>query len=533
MTRGVDEAMHFFASAGRSGFHVTKNRAQRSRAEVWGIQVANEECFKRRGLNRRVLWNRGAKTLPLLLVVLACSSTHSTAPASGGGGQAGAADWTRFGWDAGRSSAPSISEGISAANVASLVRQLVAIDGTVDASAIYLQGVPVNGSTHDVFFLTTTYGKTLAIDASNGAVLWRYTPPNYASWAGSAQITTATPVADPNRQFVYAAAPDGNIRKLAVADGSVIWSSAITLLPGLEKIASALNYFDGRVIATTGGYVGDAPPYQGHVAVLDAASGNLLSVWNALCSNRPGLIDPASCSESGAAMWGRTGAVIDSSSGDIFVATGNGLWDGGAGWGDAALELDPGATHLIGNYTPTNTGALDSSDTDLGSTSPVLLGGDFIAQGGKDGLIRLLHWGSMGGATPHIGGEGQVVSTPSGSALFTAPAVLRSATGTWLFAADGGGTAAWWLANGQLQQMWRNQNAGTTPVAADGLLFVYDPYGGGLRVYQSDTGGQLVNLTCGGGHWNSPIVADGRIALPEGDANDHATSGVLDIWRLP
>ena len=27
------------------------------------------------------------------------------------------------------------------------------------------------------------------------------------------------------------------------------------------------------------------------------------------------------------------------------------------------------------------------------------------------------------------------------------------------------------------------------------------------------------------------IVTDGRVALPEGDANDHATSGVLDIWR--
>jgi len=232
-------------------------------------------------------------------------------------------------------------------------------------------------------------------------------------------------------------------------------------------------------------------------------------------------------------MWGRTGAVIDSSSGNIFVATGNGLWDGGANWGDAALELDANATHLIGNYTPTNTGALDSSDTDLGSTSPVLLGGGFIVQGGKDGLIRLLSWGAMGGLTPHMGGEGQVVSTPTGSQLFSAPAVLRSPTGTWLFAADGGGTAAWRLGNGQLQQMWRNQNAGTSPVIADTLLFVYDPNGGGLRVYRSDTGAQLADLACGGGHWNSPIVMDGRIALPEGDANGHASSGVLDIWRLP
>jgi hypothetical protein len=34
-------------------------------------------------------------------------------------------------------------------------------------------------------------------------------------------------------------------------------------------------------------------------------------------------------------------------------------------------------------------------------------------------------------------------------------------------------------------------------------------------------------------HWQSPIVVDGRVAMPEGSANDHATSGVLDIYRLP
>jgi outer membrane protein assembly factor BamB len=490
--------------------------------------MATAESFEQRGLNCRVVRNPGAKTLSLLAVVLACSSTGSTAP---GGGQSGAADWTRFGWDAGRSNAPPIAAGITAANVAALVRQQVAIDGTVDASPIYLKGVTVNASTHDVYFVTTTYGKTLAIDAANGAVLWRYTPPNYATWAGSAQVTTATPVADPSRAFVYAATPDGQIHKLAVADGSVVWSTAITLLPGREKIASALNYFNGRVIATTGGYIGDAPSYQGHVAVLDAASGNVLAVWNALCSNRPGLIDPASCAQSGSAMWGRTGAVIDTASGDIFVATGNGHWDGATNWGDAALELDPGATRLVGNYTPTNTATLDASDTDLGSTSPVLLGGGLIAQGGKDGQIRLLTWGTMGGTTPHIGGESQLVSTPSGGVLLTAPAVRRGATGTWLFAADGGATAAWLLVNGQLQQQWRNTNAGTSPVIADGLLFVYDPNGGGLRVYQSDTGTLIADLACGGGHWNSPIVTDGRIALPEGDANSHALTGVLDIWR--
>jgi hypothetical protein len=38
-------------------------------------------------------------------------------------------------------------------------------------------------------------------------------------------------------------------------------------------------------------------------------------------------------------------------------------------------------------------------------------------------------------------------------------------------------------------------------------------------------------LPAGRGHWNSPIVADARIALPEGNANDHALRGLLDIYH--
>src|SRR5205823_11825095 len=96
----------------------------------------------------------GTQGVSLLLVTLACGS-HSMSPPPGGG-PPGTNDWTRFGWDAGGSNAPPIATGITAANVTTLVRQQVAIDGTVDASAIYLHGVPVNGSTHDAFFVTTT-----------------------------------------------------------------------------------------------------------------------------------------------------------------------------------------------------------------------------------------------------------------------------------------------------------------------------------------------------------------------------------------
>ena len=466
------------------------------------------------------------------LALAACgAAADADRPRAAAGAVAGH-DWTRFGWDAGRSSVATASTGITAGNVASLHRQQVALDGTVDASAIYLHGVRANGGIHDVFFVTTTYGKTLAIDASDGTILWRYTPSGYETWAGSSRITNSTPVADPDRAFIYTASPDGQIQKLAVADGHALWSTAITRLPGREKIASPLNYDHGRVIATTGGYLGDAPPYQGHVAVLDAASGRILHIWNSLCSDRQELIDPNSCAESGSAIWGRAGAVIDSATGDIFVATGNGRWDGRTDWGDAMIVLDSSATHLLGNYTPANTEELNASDADLGSTSPALLGGGYIAQGGKDGKIRLLERGRIRGTMPHRGDEVQVVPTPSGTDLFTAPAVLHTGTATWLFAADNGGTAAWTLSGGRLRPMWRNENGGTSPVVAGGLLYVYDP-GGGLRVYQPETGRQLTDLDCGGGHWNSPIIVDGRVALPEGNANHRRTSGVLDIWRLP
>lgn len=462
---------------------------------------------------------------------LACSLAVALTMRGAAQGQSGH-DWSRFGWDASRSSSSLDPTGIDSANAGSLRRQQVAIDGTVDASPIYLHDVRVNGAAHDVFFVTTTYGKTLAIDAANGAILWRYTPPGYEGWVRTRQITNATPVADPDRRFIYAASPDGKIQKLTVANGRSVWSTSITRLPAREKIASSLNFFRGNVIAVTGGYIGDAPPYQGHVAIIDGATGRLLHVWNTLCSDRHELIDPSSCSESGSAIWGRAGAVIDTSTGNILVATGNGKWDGKTNWGDATLELSADATRIVANFTPTNTDDLAAHDTDVGSTSPVLLDASYLAQGGKDGKIRLLDRRRIRGEAPHRGGETQAVSTPSADRMFTAPALTRSKLPV-LIANDNGSAAAWQLSNGRLIPSWQNgKQGGTSPVIAGGLLYVYN-VAGKLLIYSGSRFEHLVaQLECGGGHWNSPIVVDGRIALPEGNANTHDTTGVLNIWRL-
>jgi outer membrane protein assembly factor BamB len=443
-----------------------------------------------------------------------------------------AQQWPMFGGNVESTSANPSPTGITAANVAQLVRRQIKLDGTVDASAIYLHGVTFHGALHDAIFVTTTYGKTLALDATSGGVMWEYTPPGYQALAGTRQITNSTPVADPDRQSIYAASPDGYIQKLAVNDGQPLWRTAITKLPQREKIASPLKIFQGRVIAVTAGYIGDRSPYQGHVAILEGNTGGLRQVWNSLCSNRPGLIAPESCPQTQSAIWGRAGAVIDPATGDIFVATGNGAWNGTTDWGDSLIETDATATKLLGNYTPADTESLDTRDLDLGSTSPVLLGGDLIAQGGKDGRLRVLSRKAIAGDRPHKGQELQTVATPSGTDLFTQPAVWEHDGQTWMFAADNGGTAAWALDNGRLQERWKNANGGTSPFEAGGLLFVY-ARAGGLNVYQAESGRHIATLPCGPGHWNSPIVLLGKIILPEGNANDHATSGVLDIWSLP
>ena len=467
-------------------------------------------------------------TYRFALLALLCTSAALPANAQ----NLPAQDWPMFGGNVQSSSANPMPTGITAANVAHLVRRQVKLDGTVDASAIYLHGVRIHGARHDAIFVTTTYGKTLAIDADSGDVLWEYTPESYRELAGSRQITNSTPVADPSRRSIYAASPDGFIQKLAIDDGHVVWRTSITRLPQREKMDSPLKFFRGHVIAVTAGYIGDQPPYQGHVAILDGNSGKLLHVWNSLCSDRGGLLQPASCPQSDSAIWGRGGAIIDPASGDIFVATGNADWNGTTNWGDAVIWLSPDATRMLGNYTPANTARLNADDQDLGSTSPVLLGDGLIAQGGKDGKIRLLDRKAIAGTAPHKDHESQIVSTPGGTDLFTQPATWRHDGQTWMFVADNKGTAAWRLEGDELRQVWTNDTGGTSPFEAGDLLFVY-ARAGGLNVYHAASGQLVTTLPCGPGHWNSPIVLQGKIILPEGNANEHATRGVLDIWSLP
>src|SRR6185295_12012167 len=369
-------------------------------------------------------------------------------------------------------------------------------------------------------------------------------------------ITNSSPVADANRQFIYAASADGKVHKISIADGKGVWSTAVTKLPKIEKMDSPLSFVNGKVIVPTAGYVGDMGPYQGHVLVLNSSTGAIEHVWNSLCSDRLELLDPRSCPQRQSAIWGRAGIVVDPVTGNLLFATGNGNYDGKTAWGDSLIMLDGSATKMLGNWTTSDNARLNAADLDMGSTSPVLLGDGYIAQGGKDGTIRLVTMDLIKGTEAHQGGELQVVEVPNKAQLLSQSSTAKINGTTYLFTSvpggrggggggrgapaagappaggppaggapagagqgNGGGTTAWKFgADHKLTEAWKINTGGNTPFVAGGLVYIYDPAaaGGHVRVFDAVNGTAVATLDSGGGHWNSVIVVDNKIALPEG-----------------
>jgi hypothetical protein len=395
---------------------------------------------------------------------------------------AAARDWPRFGFDAARSDSGPAATGIAAADLGRLRHVAVALDGTVDSSPIYLAGVDAGGA----------------------------------------------------------------IRELAVSDGAEVrsgeWPATITPDPAHENLGTALNLSGASVLVTTGGYLGDAPPYQGHVVALDRVDGHVRGIFNALCSDTRAVLTPSACPDSGSAIWARAGAVVVPRTRTLLVATGNARFDGRTAWGDSVLELAPDARALRQSFTPTNQAELAAGDVDLGSTSPAVLPGRrrLALQSGKEGVMYLLDLDRLNGRTrragPRRGGQLQRLDAPGRSSVFTTPAVWRRGGRTWVFVASTSATAGYMLGRGRtprLRRRWLRNTPATSPVVAGGLLWAYDADDGSLNVYDPVRGRRVGALPAEPGHWNSPIVLDGRIALPVGDGNAHERSGTLHLWSLP
>ena len=80
-------------------------------------------------LRHAKLYRPAAVAVFLLMLGVAATFTTGAAQQSGN-------DWPEFGSDVQSTSAPTFNTGITAANVASMTRHQVTLDGIVDASAI-------------------------------------------------------------------------------------------------------------------------------------------------------------------------------------------------------------------------------------------------------------------------------------------------------------------------------------------------------------------------------------------------------------
>jgi hypothetical protein len=161
---------------------------------------------------------------------------------------------------------------------------------------------------------------------------------------------------------------------------------------------------------------------------------------------------------------------------------------------------------------------------------------------GKDGIMRVLSLSRLdgralrrgglgaGGSHERLGGEVPQLPLPGGGMLFTAAAVWRQGAHTTMFVAGEHGTGAYALRGGRLHVVWQNGTPGTSPVLAGGLLYVFDPEAGEIGVYEPRSSHPIAHLPGAPGHWNSPIVVDGHVLEPEGNGNDHALTGTLDLF---
>ena len=452
-------------------------------------------------------------------------------------------DWLQFDFDAQHSGANPAETFITANNLHELQPLYhVTLPSVADGAPAFLAGVATPGGQKDLVFLTTK-GYSICWRSTRRMVLtvWSQRPattPNY---------TTSSPAIDPNRQYVYGYGLDGKVHKYQVADGTEIltggWPQVATLKPSVEKGSSALTIAsakDGNVYlyVANGGYPGDAGDYQGHITAINLGRRCANRLQYRVQQSERAFYSPGSpdCGQVQSAVWAGAGVVYDANYGAggdrIFFVTGNGTYDansGGFDWGDSIVGLAPAANSVAGlpldSYTPPNYQQLQYTDTDLGSTAPVLVPtlplSSFThlgVQSGKDGKLRLLNMDDLSGlgAPRHTGGELQILDVPQGGEVLTHPVawVNPSDASTWLFVANDNGISGLRFAvdgtgRPSLSPQWSHSSGGTSPVIANGLLYYVGA--AGLAALDPATGSLLWSSSAVGGiHWESPIVVNGE-----------------------
>ena len=344
------------------------------------------------------------------------------------------------------------------------------------AQPLYLAGVPLpGGGRHNVLFVATEHDSVYAFDADTGATLWKRTDfvdgQTRQPFPGNSDLQpeigiTGTPVIDPATGTLYVvvltrenggAEPSDFHQRLYALDcatgankfapGFPVEITAtslgtegrpetgpITFRPDLENQRCGLVLNAGKVYVAWASYR-DKGLYHGWVIAYDARSGAARATFN----NSP------SASRDGGGIWQSGGSPSVDAAGNVYVSTGNGIFDPPTGnWGECFLKLDGETLKVKDYFCPFNHVELDRGDADLGASALVLLPDDvgstqhrhLMISGGKVGMLYQVDRDTLGGfdeATNKIVQEIEVPTAGDGYnskhryGLYSVPAYFHGA----------------------------------------------------------------------------------------------------------
>ena len=329
-----------------------------------------------------------------------------------------------------------------------------AVDGYVYAQPLYMPNVQnIAGGTHNVLYVATEHDSLYAMDADSGAVLWRKnftdadegitTVPSGDVSCGDLTPEigiTSTPVIDPATTTLYLMAK--------TKETGVYFQRlhAIDIVSGAEKfggpvaIAATVN---GNGEGGNGSTVSFDPLREINRPGLLLENGHVVIAWAALCDVHPyhgwvmsysaaTLAQEAVLNTSpngkAAGVWLSGDGINADSNGNLYIATGNGSYDGPANgdYGDSVIKVSgpSGGQFTISDwFTPSNQASLSSGDTDLNSGGVLLLPDlpagpahtQLLVEMGKEGTIYLIDRNNMGQYCSGCANDTQIVQEIPGA----------------------------------------------------------------------------------------------------------------------
>ena len=332
-------------------------------------------------------------------------------------------------------------------------RYTFAVQGYVYAQPLYVPGLTIGGTSHNVLFISTEHDQVYAFDVNSGQQLWHT---NFLSTTGFRYLispvssgdvscgdlvpeigVTGTPVIDSTTGTMYLVAKTKQLDTVTHTTSFYQTLHALDIKTGHDKVApvtiSATS--PGNGTGSVGGILTFDPLVEGQRSALLLLKGQVFIAWASHCDlgtyhgyvmsynestlARSGLyVDTPNGYEGG--FWGGGAGPAADSGGSIYAATGNGRYDGGTDFGDSVLRLawpsTFGAISLRDYFTPWNQQTLDQNDSDFGSGGAMLLPDQpgttyphLLIQVGKEGTIDLVNRDNMGHF--HSGSDSQIVQT--------------------------------------------------------------------------------------------------------------------------